>query len=826
MPNSTLVRPLYVITRCVGAAGLLLTVPQTGFGQASPAARATVSGTVATALGAPIGFATVTLHRAADSAVVKAEFTSGQGAFRLEAPAGGRYRVSAAQVGFQRGWSPAFELPAAGVSLPSFVLINSANTALQEVAVTAARPLYERLADRTVLNVEGSALAAGATALDLLGRAPGVALDAGDNLSLRGRQGLLVLLDGKRLALSGAELADLLRALPAEQLRSIELITNPPASYDAQGTAGVIAIHLKKDQRLGTNGSANASYGRGRYGKFTGGGALNHRAKKLNAFSSYAYTDRRGFLQIDFQRQFAPVGGPARSSAQANDQTSRLQSHSLKAGLDYTLSARTLLGVAVSGLASQVNSLTYNQSNGYDGGGTHDVRLHSATAQDVHRPNGTANLNLRHTFADSAGAAVLSADADYARYDTHRLTDLATAYDQPSGLPSWLAGDQRSALAIASLKADYSRPLPHRFRLETGAKTTSVRSDNDVAFDRTQDGVTTRDLAISNEFHYDENVNAAYASLSHPGARTALQAGLRAEQTNTRGRQPADTARFERHYFQLFPSASVQYTPNSRHTLALALSRRIQRPVYAQVNPLRNYLDATSYGAGNPRLGPETSYNLELTHTFRQKFTTGLSYSRTDQPIVNVVQPAPDGNQLVVNRFVNLNTQNYYALTLTAPLAPTPWWNLYGNAVLYYARFTGVLAGTAPSNHRPALTLSANNAFTLPRGWSGELNGNFQSGETFGFETVRPRGQVAAGVQKSLWAKQGTVRLAVADAFYTAPIRSASTYATFSESYFLRQDSRFATLALTYRFGSAKVAGARKRAAGAEEEIRRAGSGQ
>ena len=822
MAHCTRVRFRVFDARCAWVVWVLLAVPRTGLGQARPAGRAAVRGSVAAAA-RPLAFATVTLHRAADSTVVKAEFTDDQGAYRLEAAPGGRYLVSAVQVGYQRRWGPAFELPAAGLVLPPLALLPSAATALKEVAVRAARPAYERLADRTVLNVEGSPLAAGATTLQLLDRAPGVTLDAGDNLALRGRQGLLVLLDGKRVALSGSELADLLRALPAEQVRSIELITNPPASYDAQGTAGVIAINLKKDQRLGTNGSANASYGRGKYGKFTGGGALNHRTKRFNVFGSYAYADRRGFARVDFERQFTPDGAPASRSTLANDQTNHLQSHSLKAGLDYTLSARTLLGLAVSGLASQTRYLTANQTATYDGAGTPTGRYQSATAQDVHRPNGSANLNLRHAFADSAGAAVLSADADYARYDVHRLTHLATTDDPPgSAAPVLLDGDQQSRLAIASARADYSRPLPRRTRLETGAKVTEVRSDNDVAFDRTQNGVTAPDLAISNAFRYDENVNAAYLNLSRPLARAALQAGLRAEQTNTRGRQPDNALDFERHYFQLFPSASVQFTPNDRHAFALALSRRLTRPSYLQVNPLRNYIDATSYGAGNPYLVPETSYNAELTHTFRQKLTTGLSYSRTAAPIVYVDQPAPDGGQLVVNQFVNLTTEHYYALSLTAPLAPRPWWSFYGNAVLSYARFTGLLSGTAPGNRRPALLLSAGNTFALPRGWSGELTGKFESGETFGFETLRPRGQVAASAQKSLWAQRATLRLAVADIFYTTPFHSSSAYTTFSESYFLRQDSRFATLAFTYRFGSAKVAGARKRAAGAEDELRRA----
>ena len=802
---------------------LLLAGLLAGPAGAAAQGRAAVRGTVAGPDGAPVELATLTLHRAADSAVVKTEFSDAQGAFRLEAAAGRTYRVSAAQVGFGRYWSAAFELPPAGLVLPTIRLLTSAATALKEVTVTARRPLYERRADRTVVNVADSPLSAGASALDVLARSPGVSLDAGDNLGLRGRQGLLVVIDGKRVPLTGAELADYLKALPAEQLQSIELITNPPAQYDAQGGAGVIAINLKKDQRLGTNGSLNASYGRGEFGKFTGGGALNHRRRNLNLYGTYAYAERRNFLRLDFDRQYlAAVPLPAARSELFNDQTSLLRSHSGKLGLDYSLSKRTLLGVALTGLASQTTSRTANRTEFFDAKDEATDRYRSTTDQDVRRPSGAANVNFRHALADSANAPALSADADVARYRTTRLLALTTAFEQPARADARLDGDQRSVLDIAAVKADFSQPLPRRTRLDAGVKATRVASDNDVVFTRTANGQREVDPAISNRFRYDENVNAAYVSLRRVTAAATVQAGLRAEQTNTRARLSGGAADVERHYTQLFPSVAVQRALNARHALSFSLARRIDRPSYAQVNPLRSYLDATSYRAGNPELRAQTSYNAEVSHTFRQKFTTALSYARTDLPIVRVEQPAPDGNRLVVNRDVNLRAQGFYALTLTAPLDLTKWWTLYVNALVYYNHFQGDLAGTALDRGRLAGNLTLNNSFTLPHGWAADANAFYESREVFGFEYLRARGQVSAGLQKSLWNKQGSLRLNVTDLLYTTPLRVTSIYDNFSESFRSRQDTRVVTAAFTYRFGNGKVAAARKRAAGAEEELRRA----
>lgn len=790
--------------------------------------RAEVRGSVTNSAGAGIEFVTVTLHRATDSVLVKTEFSDAQGAFRLPAKVGERYLVSAAQMGMGRYWGSVFEVPAAGVVLGAIALVAGQATMLKEVTATGRKPLYEHLTDRTVVNVADNTLSAGATALEVLSRSPNVSFSANDNLALRGREGVLIVLDGKRVPLTGIELADYLRALPAEQIQSVELITNPPASYDAQGGAGVIAINLKRDQRLGTNGSVNGSYGRSEYGKFIGGLALNYRNKIVNLYGNYAYTDRRYFTRLDFEREFFPTTSQAGgSSLQRNDQVSHLHSHSGKVGVDVTLAKRTLLGASVTGLASQLDSYNDGQTQIFDKLRTPAATYSSTTDQDVSRPSGAANLNFRHSFADSATARNLSADVDYARYRTTRLTDLNTYFETPDKPTNLLSGDQRSTLSIGAAKVDYSQPLPRRARLEAGAKVTQVRSDNNVVFSTTSNGATAIADALSSRFRYHENVNAAYISLHGSAAQTTLQAGLRAEQTNTLAELASATSgtitdERERHYLQLFPSLTLERTLNEHHALAFAFARRLDRPSYLQLNPLRTYIDATSYRSGNPFLVAQTSYNFELTHTYKGKFSTALAYARTNQPFMDVVQPSPDGGNVVVTSNVNLSTQHFYTLTLTVPLELTKWWSVYANELFYYNHYVGTLGDTNLDRGRFACNLGLNNSFTLPHGWTADLNGLYESRESFGFNIIRSRGQVSAGVQKNMWDKKGTLRLNMTDVFYTTPIRSTATYNDFVETSLLRQDLQVVTAAFTYRFGNSKVAAARKRAAGADEELRRA----
>ncbi|WP_082318111.1 outer membrane beta-barrel protein [Hymenobacter sp. DG25A] len=811
--------------RGLALAGLLL-----GWSWQSAAAQtpAGVSGALLDAKGAAVEFATVTLHRAADSVVVKSEFSDDKGAFRLEEPAAGRYLVSVAQLGFQRAWTKPFDVAGSPVALPTITLQVSGATTLKEVVVVGQKPLYERQADRTVVNVEGSTLAAGNTTLDVLRRSPGVTVDGNDNLALRGKQGLLVLIDGKRQPMTGSELAEYLKSLPAEQLKSIELITNPPTKYDAQGGAGIIAINLKKDQRQGTNGTANLSISRSQYTKWNGGLSMNYRQKKVNLFGSYNYADRQGMAKLDIHRDFYANSDGQRTLTGSSDQTNRMrlgtQTHSWKGGLDYNLTENTVLGVVVSGLDSRSpKQRGLNRTSLYDANGQLITAYNAESHRNFHSPNKAANVNFKHTFAnDSSGSRELTADVDYARYDARRLQDLSTQFDASErGQDYLLQGNQTGELTIQSAKVDYVHPLSKQTRLEAGAKASQVTSDNDVLYTNTVAGETTVDPNLTNRFKYDEEILAAYVNVNYSFAKLNIQAGLRGEQTNATGQQVVNNAHFDRNYFQLFPSAALKQTINEKNEVSLSMSRRIDRPNYSQLNPFRYIIDPTTSGSGNPNLRPQTSYNVELTHTLLQKFSTGLSYSITKDPMIGVVQPETDST--VVSTQVNLGKQYYYALTLTAPFEPIKGWQLYTNAVFYYSRFVGNLAGTALDKGRPAFTLSTNSSVVLGKGWSADLNASYQSREQYGFLDVRPNGQLAAGVQKSVLDRKGTIKLNASDILFTSKTRATSSYDNYVERFYQRLDSRMVTLSFNYRFGNEKLAPSRKRSDGAEDEKRRAG---
>jgi ferric enterobactin receptor len=781
-----------------------------------------VLGSVHDPAGAVVEFATVALHRATDSTVVKTEFSNASGAYQFAAVPAGRYFVSASLVGFSRSQTGPFAISTFNETLPVLQLKPSGTTQLKEVTVQARKPLFERENDRIVVNVDASPLSAGATSLEILSRSPGVTVDQNDNLALRGKQGVLVLIDGKRVPMSGAELADMLRSLPANSVEKIELITNPPAKYDAAGSAGIIAIKLKKDGRQGTNGSVTASYGYGRYGKLASGLTLNHRHKKLNIFGSYNYNVRNVFTQLTLHRDFYQNNLFTGSSDQDNAGKTRYITNIYRAGLDYTLSKRTLLGVVVNGMDMDAKASIPNVTKTFGAEGQLQSSYQSANNRGLRMPNVATNLNLKHSF-DSTGKRELTADVDFAHYETHRLQNLATTYIVPVIAPTVLAGDLNGGLNITSFKADYVHSLPNQARLEGGIKTSWVNSDNDVLFTNLIEGQAIIDTGKTNHFRYNENITAAYITISKTIKKLSVQAGLRGEQTIAKGVQVIGNNDFKRNYFQLFPSVFLKQTLSKTHDLSVSLSRRIDRPTYNQLNPFRAYIDATTYFSGNPSLFPQLSYNVELTHTFKQKFITSISYSRTDQPIISVVQPAPEGNRQAVSTFQNLTRSDYYGLTMTIPVQPTSWWSMDNNLVAYYQRFIGELAGTSLNAGLPAYTINSTNTFTLGHGWTADLTGNYQSHQLYGFLDIQPLGQLNIGLQKSMWNKKGSLKLNMTDIFYTSPFHATSEYANYREQFNQRQDTRVATASLTYRFGNDTLTPSRRRTGGAEDEKRRAG---
>jgi hypothetical protein len=793
--------------------------------------RGKISGKVTDEQQKPIEGATAELLRTKDSSLVKVAISNKSGLIEFENIRFGSYFIKTTYVNHERSFSSIIDLSATNNAVTiNDVILKPAAKELQTVQVTGRKPFIQQMTDRIVVNVENSVINAGSSAFDVLERSPGVLIDVNDNISMRGKTGIIIYLDGKPSPMSGADLVNYLRSLPSNAIERIELITNPSARYDAAGNAGIIDIRMKKDQRFGTNGSFTAGYGQGIYPKANTGINFNYRNKKVNLFGSYNFSYRMGLNHLLLDRNFYTDGQFTGQDLKDNFTKIPLYLNTVRFGADFYPNKKTVYGFVVN---SNLNTFKPYNNNSSVVIGSNKQPLYTFNTQTKNNngnKNIATNFNFKHTF-DSTGRE-LTADLDYAYFNTDNSSRVSTQYHNLDGTPMQpdyiLDGFQEGNLNLATAKADYVKPLKQKAKIETGFKTSFVTADNDAQFFDMSSGSPVNDVNKTNHFYYDENINAAYFIFKKAYKKIDFQFGLRAENTNVKTRQEKGDIRWDSSYTQLFPSAYFNYSIKEDQRIGVSVSRRIDRPNYSQLNPFLFLIDVTTYATGNPSLLPQFTWAYELNYTVKNiNLTLGYSHTVKNQNIViarfkEVFPTIPADDNVTVQIPVNLSSSDYFGLTVAAPIRISKWWNMINNGNLYYNHFNGSLGSTTLDKGKVVADLRTNNTFTFKKGWTAELNGNYNTGGQYGFMVTRSQWGVGAGVQKTFWQGKGQLRFNVTDIFWTNLPRATITYDNYIEKWRAYRETRVANLAFTYRFGSNKVLQARRRTTGSEEERQRA----
>lgn len=772
-------------------------------------------------------YVSVSLLAAKDSTLIKGTITDDNGGYLFESLAEGQYLLAFNTIGYARVFKGPYAISAArkNYTIDNVQLVPTAKQ-LNNVNIVATKPLIERQIDKTVVNVENSVLAAGNTALEILQKAPGVAVDKDGNVSLRGKTGVTVMLDGKPTYLSSEQLANLLRSTEGNAIQSIELITNPSAKYDAAGTSGIINIKLKKNRNYGTNGSVTAGAGYGRYFRTNDGISLNHREKKFNAFGEFNYGYGKNFHDLDIIR----VNNTTSDQTFFN-QTSRAirlrNNYNYKAGVDYFIDDRNTIGFVVNGYNSNGHSSADVRTLIGSQPGKTDSSVVASNPNQFKYTGITYNLNYKGTI-DTTGQEI-NADMDYSRYNGYQNSEYYNNYlnaaGQPSKAPYIFRNAIPSVVKIWAAKVDYTYPINKKTKLEAGLKSSVVSTDNISTFDNFLNNSWQSDLTRNDHFIYDENINAGYLNLNREFKSTTVQLGLRAEQTNSKGNSIPTHQVSDRHYINLFPSVFVNQVLSKNNEVGFSYSRRIDRPDYESLNPFIFFVDLYTYGVGNPFLSPQYTNSFEVSYSYKKTINVALNYSQTSNAISRVLVSDTIKKTLFISS-QNLAEKKSYSLNINSPLTIFKWWTTSNNLTIFRNEFsTPNLLGMPYKSGKTAFSFNTNHTIKVNNSTNFEMSAFYRSAMVEGTLAIKPVYSIDLGMSKSFMDKKLNIKLAANDAFFMQRFRITSALPSQNYSVNERDDSQVFRLTCTYRFGSNDIKGARQRSKSSSEENSRVKSG-
>ncbi|MFC6224522.1 outer membrane beta-barrel protein [Hymenobacter artigasi] len=773
---------------------------------ASPStARAQASGTVSgrlldAATNEPLPFAGVVLLRATDSSFVAGAQTLETGAFAIEKVPFGSYVLRASVVGYRTG-QRAVALTAAAPTLQLGPLrLRVAATKLAEVVVKGERAIVTDNLDKKVIDVTKDLTATGGTAVDVLQNVPSVTVDQSGAVSLRGSTNVKIFVDGKPTGVT-------LDQLPASSIQTIEVVTNPSSRYDAEGSAGIINIVLKKERQDGWNGQASATAGTGQ--KYNTSLGLNYHKGKVNVFGSYDFRDdrRTGYGSV---RQRTTRLDTTVVLNQDRSSVSQGISHAVRLGLDYALTPDQTLTLTVQprfNTQDNRENILSTQTNLSTGdmpplGNSTRYVTNAGTAKQA-----DFSLDYRRLWP-AQKRRELTANAIYTpvQYNIGVNSDV-NFRDQTTGSQHQQFNTQND---LASAQIDYVMPVGEKGRYELGAKSISRRSDNDYQY-RSRPVLA---FDPSNRFIYHEYIQAAYGTYANAAGDFSYQFGLRLEQTNTRGDQSTDVpaGHFTRSYLSLFPSAVLAYDVSKENRVQLSYSRRVQRPSADELNPFPDRSDPLNLRTGNPLLIPEFVHSLELGN--QRFFGASSSVSATafyrleENTITNIRDPFfrdPVTNALVTNTTrLNVGQETNYGLELVASAPVTSIWKVSANT----SAFRRIIKGSTPTNldfnnSNIVYTARLNTTVSPTKKLDLQLSANYRS------PVVSAQGQRLTQFSADFAAKQsvlkdkGNITLRVSDIFNTLQFNFNAYGPGFESLARNKRESRILYLGFSYRFGNA-----------------------
>jgi hypothetical protein len=791
-----------------------------------------IKGTISDNNGTKLNSILITLVQSDGTTVIKTNLTENDGSFIFEELPFNTYLVSINSTEFESFTSNSVVLNEQNtiVELPNILLKKSETIQLNEVKIAPKIPFVVQKVDRTIVNPEALISNAGGNALDVLSKSPGVIIDENGNVKLRGKSGVTIFIDDKPTYLTGTELENYLKSLPSNAIKQIEIMTNPPAKYEASGNGGIINIVTKRSKLKGFNGNTGLNFGQGKYARTMDNLNLNYNTSKFAVFSNLSYTNAETYHDLTIERRFKNPDGSTESSFSQNTYLkANRQSYNARLGLDYYLSEKTTLGLVVKGLINDNKNPRNNYATFRNANGIVEQIVTADNNEKVDFKNGTVTLNFRQQFKKPD--QLLTTDFDYVTYSStidqlykNSIIDLVGT-DSSNDIQN---GYLPSKINIYAVKSDYTTPLKKDSKLDFGAKISVTKTDNDAVYT-----ITTSDLGtlpnydLSNHFFYDEIISGAYINYTKSFKKIDLQAGLRFEDTQLKGKQLGNPSpskpysEFKNNYNSFFPTVYVSYKIDSlaTRTFNISYGKRVERPFYKDLNPFSSPLDQFTFYEGNPFLKPTFGHNFSLTYNYTQLLSTSFSYSHGKDEIKETIQFI---DEIYYSRPNNIGKSNQYTLSVQSQFKPIKWLTTVVYSEVNYSNYKSQLYDQILNAKGTYWFINATNSIQFSKKWSGEVSGQYLTNSIDSQFIVGDFGFVSMGCQKKILNDLGTLKFNLSDVFFTNQIRGIiNNLGSIEANWFGPRDTRILSITFSYRFGKNTNNKAKYNGTGSESEQNR-----
>lgn len=761
----------------------------------------TLSGYVTDDKDQPFDWATVSLLHWPDSTFISGTQTDSTGYFAFAELTAGKYILKVNALGYHPNYIEA-EVISGAQNDAGKIVLQADDMLLNEVQILAVKPVISNNGDKLVMNIENTVLGTGGNAIDVLKRTPGVMVDNDDNIVLKGKSGVNIMVNDKQIYLAGDQLENYLKNLPSDQIAQIEVITNPSARYDAEGNAGIINIVLKKNKLEGFNGSLLGSASKGYLWNYRGGANINYMHNRLSVMAGYNYNMPQYTEGVLINRNINYEGMLTKID-ETSDIVTISPSHSANIGIDYAINDKNTIGFSANGFTNKEDK-SHALTEAFLTDGEGNFLSHSQTTAIPESYFRNYALDAYYTLKIDTTGKKLSFDVDRAYYDGGNVSTFSTIYFDAAGTAGPVASvtrnDNPTTIYISSAKIDYTNPLKKNASFDAGIKSSYVVTDNEIISDYLDGSEWIIDTNQTNHFEYSENINAAYINFSKQFTKIQLNAGLRAEQTISKGNSITLNNIVDRSYIDFFPSFSVNDVINEKNMLGFTYSRRINRPSYRDLNPFIYYLDPYVFVKGNPYLQPETTHSLELSYTYKQTFMASLSYSNSKDYIMTLLYQE-DSTNTTYQTTDNMDHFNITALTIYTPFDIAKWWNLTPMFTVYQAYQNTDYEGVNYTVNNISFNGNLSSNFILPKNFTVELSGHYEHAGYWGIIKYDSQWNADLGIKKTFMQGKFIAGLSATDIFNTADFSGTFDVKNIDAYVYNDSDSRTVRLSLSYNFG-------------------------